>query len=348
MRLNMKKREKTMDQDRRELLKLAGLGLGAGAVLTGGASAQAARPAAAGQPRLRGIDITTIVTDAGPGLGVKTPRGVLDVAGVERDRHLGLPIRAIDVIEGRGDQRVLAALLANGAAAAPASRLIPEARVRFGNIVDKPGKIICVGLNYAAHAAEGGTPPPKEPILFNKFNTAVNHHNGVIEISKETAPPKWDYEAELVLVMGKGGRNIPEATALDWVFGYASGNDFSNRDLQFRSGQWMLGKTQDGSGPFGPWLVSADQVDVNNLRMRMLVNGEVRQDTNTKLMIFNCAQIIAYCSRAFTLEPGDVIFTGTCEGVISGYPPEKQVWLKPGDRLVTSIEKIGDLHVTLT
>ncbi len=340
-----------MTQDRRSVIKMAGLGLGAGAaVMAAAASAQAqaqGRPAG-DQPRLRNIDITTIVTANGPGLGVRTSRGVLDVAGLERDLKLGLPTTAIAVIEGRGNLRALSDILANNAAKAPARRLIAEGQVRFGNIVDKPPKIICVGLNYAAHAAEGGSKPPGEPILFNKFNTAMNHHNGTIAISKETAPPKWDYEAELVLVMSKGGRNIPEARALDHVFGYASGNDFTNRDLQRRSAQWMLGKTQDGSGPFGPWLVSADQVDVNNLDMKMIVNGQVRQSTNTKLMIFNCAQIIAYCSRAFTLEPGDVIFTGTCEGVIGGMPADKQVWLKPGDQMVTSIEKIGDLHVTLT
>ena len=131
------------------------------------------------------------------------------------------------------------------------------------------------------------------------------------------------------------------------MFGYASGNDFSVRDLQRKSAQWMLGKTIDGSGPFGPWLVSADQVDVNNLDMKMIVNGEVRQSTNTRLMIFNCAQIIAYCSKHFMLEPGDVIFTGTCEGTIIGYPRDKQVWLKAGDKMVTSIAGLGDLHVSL-
>jgi 2-keto-4-pentenoate hydratase/2-oxohepta-3-ene-1,7-dioic acid hydratase in catechol pathway len=345
-----------MSQDRRSMIK--GLGLGAGAAMLAAgaqaqtqtqAQAQSAKPGRPGSPRaLTGIDITNIVTAAGLGLGVKTPRGVLDVAALERDRRMGLPTKAIDVIGGRGNLEALGLLLANGAAAAPSQYLIPEAQVRFGNIVENPGKILCVGLNYAAHAAEGGREPPKEPILFSKFNSAINHHNGTIAISKETAPPKWDYEAELVLVMGKSGRNIPEATALDWVYGYASGNDFTNRDLQRRSAQWLLGKSQDGSGPFGPWLVSADQVDVNNLNMKMIVNGEVRQDTNTRLMIFTCAQIIAYASRAFTLDVGDVIFTGTCEGVINGYPPDKQVWLKPGDRMVTSIEKIGDLHVTLT
>jgi 2-keto-4-pentenoate hydratase/2-oxohepta-3-ene-1,7-dioic acid hydratase in catechol pathway len=296
---------------------------------------------------MQNIDVTTIVTATYSGLGVRTPRGVLDVKGVEQDRKLGLPTQVVDLIERNGNEQALRDLLANGAAKAPANRLIPEDKVRFGNILDNPPKIICVGLNYAAHAAEGGAPPPTTPILFNKYSTAMNHHGGTIKVSAEPAK-EWDYEAELVLVMGRGGRNISEAEALDYVFGYASGNDFSARDLQRRSAQWMLGKTVDGSGPFGPWLVSADQVDVNNLDMKMIVNGEVRQSTNTRLMIFSCAQIIAYCSRHFTLEPGDVIFTGTCEGVILGYPPDKRVWLKPGDKMVTSISKIGDLEVTLT
>ncbi|MCR0985684.1 fumarylacetoacetate hydrolase family protein [Roseomonas populi] len=342
-------------QDRRTVLRLTGLGLTAGAGLAGTPASPAVAqtttspptPAAGNAARLRGIDITTIVTDSGPGLGVRTPRGVLDVAAAERAMRQGLPVTASDLIQGRGNIAALGALLADGAARAPAAQFIPEAQVRFGKIVENPGKIICVGLNYAAHAAEGGSPPPKEPILFNKYNSALNHHGGTIRVTGEPAR-NWDYEAELVLVMARGGRNIPEAQALDYVFGYASGNDFTARDLQNRSTQWMLGKTVDGSGPFGPWLVSADQVDVNNLDMKMIVNGEVRQSTNTSKMIFNCAQIIAYCSKHFTLEPGDVIFTGTCEGVIAGYPPEKRVWLKPGDRMVTTIERIGDLHVTLT
>jgi 2-keto-4-pentenoate hydratase/2-oxohepta-3-ene-1,7-dioic acid hydratase in catechol pathway len=326
-----------MARNRRDVLAL-GVGLAAGAAQATAASGP--------QPALKGIAVTTIVTAAGSGLGVRTPRGVLDVAGVERDRRLGLPTTVSQLIAGGRDIRPLAALLANGAAAAPANRLIPEDQVRFGLILDNPAKIICVGLNYAAHAAEGGAAPPKEPILFNKYNTALNHHGGTIRVTGEPGR-EYDYEAELVMVMGKGGRNIPEAAALDHVFGYASGNDFSARDLQRKSAQWMLGKTMDGSGPFGPWLVSADQVDVNNLDMKLILNGEVRQSTNTRLMIFNCAQIIAYCSKHFMLEPGDVIFTGTCEGTIAGYPKDKQVWLKAGDRMVTSISGIGDLHVSL-
>ncbi len=323
-----------MARNRRDVLAL-----GAGAALASGATQAAG---AGPQPRLKGLTVTTIVTAAGPGLGVRTPNGVLDIAGVEHDRKLGLPTTVSQLIAGQGSAAALQAVLANP----PAARLIPEDKVRFGVIVDNPAKIICVGLNYVAHAAEGGAPPPKEPILFNKYNTALNHHGGTIKVTGEPGR-EYDYEAELVLVLGKGGRNIPEASALDHVFGYASGNDFSARDLQRKSAQWMLGKTMDGSGPFGPWLVSADQVDANNLDMKMTVNGEVRQSTNTRLMIFNCAQIIAYCSKHFMLEPGDVIFTGTCEGTIIGYPKDKQVWLKAGDRMVTSIAGLGDLDVRL-
>ena len=225
-----------MTQDRRSMIK--GMGLGAGAAVmavAGAAQAQSRGPCKpTGQRPLKGIDITNIVTANGLGLGVKTARGVLDVAGVERDRKIGLPTKAIDVIEGRGNLEALGILLANGAAGAPASRLIPESQVRFGNIVENPGKILCVGLNYASHAAEGGSKPPKEPIMFSKFNSALNHHNGTIPVSKSTAPPKWDYEAELVLVLCKGGRDIPESQALEHVYGYASGNDFTNRDLQRR------------------------------------------------------------------------------------------------------------------
>lgn len=325
-----------MTQNRR-----GAIGLGVGAALAAGAAAAAPRAKGAAA-RLKGLTVTTIVTAAGPGLGVRTPLGVLDVAGVERDRKLGLPTTVSQLIAGHGDTAALATLLANP----PAARLTPEDKVKFGVIVENPAKIICVGLNYAAHAAEGGAAAPKEPILFNKYNTALNHHQGTIQVTGEPGR-EYDYEAELVMVMGRGGRNIPQDQALDHVFGYASGNDFSARDLQRKSAQWMLGKTMDGSGPFGPWLVSGDQVDVNNLDMKMTVNGEVRQSTNTRLMIFSCAQIIAYCSKHFMLESGDVIFTGTCEGTIIGYPRAKQVWLKAGDRMVTSIAGLGDLDVRL-
>ena len=186
-----------MTQNRRSMMK--GIGLGAGAAMVAaGAGAQAQQSRGPGMPTgqrpLKGIDITNIVTASGLGLGVKTKRGVLDVAGVERDRKIGLPTKASDNIQGRGKLEALGLLLANGAAGAPAGHLIPEAQVRFGNIVENPGKILCVGLNYAAHAAEGGSKRPKEPIMFSKFNSALNHHNGTIAVSKSTAPPKSDYK----------------------------------------------------------------------------------------------------------------------------------------------------------
>jgi 2-keto-4-pentenoate hydratase/2-oxohepta-3-ene-1,7-dioic acid hydratase in catechol pathway len=151
---------------------------------------------------------------------------------------------------------------------------------------------------------------------------------------------------ELVMIIGRGGRNIPKEQALSHVFGYCTGNDFSERARQKIN--TMLGKSGDGWAPIGPWLVSADQVDPQNLTLKCTVNGDVRQNSNTSDMIFDCKTLINYLSENWELRPGDVIFTGTCEGVIAGYPPEKQVWLKPGDKVVTSIGHLGELEFTLT
>ena len=210
-----------------------------------------------------------------------------------------------------------------------------------------PEKIICVGLNYRKHAAETGSAVPTQPILFNKYNTALNGHRGIIKVSQEAAK-QFDYEVELVIVMGRTARNVSEADALSYVLGYCTGNDFTARDLQRVSSQWMLGKALDGSAPIGPYLVTADQVpDPNRLTIECRVNGEVRQSSNTKDMVFGCATLISYISRYFTLKPGDIIFTGTPEGVISGYPKDKQVWLKAGDRLTSTLEGLGELQFTL-
>jgi len=148
--------------------------------------------------------------------------------------------------------------------------------------------------------------------------------------------------------MGRKCADVPEEKALSYVFGYATGNDLSARGLQLKTSQWLIGKTSDGFAPLGPYVVSADQIpDPQNLKIATYVNGEVRQSLNTSDMIFNCAQIISYTSRIFPLKPGDVIYTGTPQGVILGYPPEKQVWLKAGDKVVAEVEKCGALEVTL-
>jgi 2-keto-4-pentenoate hydratase/2-oxohepta-3-ene-1,7-dioic acid hydratase in catechol pathway len=253
------------------------------------------------------------------------------------------PTTITALLAGQGDVGGLNRLVARASDA----HFVAVENARFGPCVTHPEKIICIGLNYRRHAAEVGQPVPKQPILFNKYNTALNCCGGTIAVSKEKAE-KFDYEAELVVVIGRPARDVAEADALQYIFGYCTGNDFTARDLQQRSSQWMLGKTPDGFAPIGPWLVTADQVDGDNLRIECRVNGEVRQSSNTSDMVFNCKQLVSYISQHMTLTPGDVIFTGTPEGVISGYPRDRQVWLKPGDRLSTTIEKLGELTFTLT
>jgi 2-keto-4-pentenoate hydratase/2-oxohepta-3-ene-1,7-dioic acid hydratase in catechol pathway len=183
-------------------------------------------------------------------------------------------------------------------------------------------------------------------VFFNKYNNALNYHGGTIRLPQKVAT-KFDYEVELVVVMGKVARDVSEEDALSYVFGYCTGNDFTARDLQNKTSQFLLGKTCDGFGPLGPWLVTADQIDPQNLNLECRVNGEVRQSSNTNDMIFPVKTIISYASQHFTLKPGDIFFTGTPQGVIYGKPPEQQVWLKPGDQISTSIEKLGELRFSL-
>jgi 2-keto-4-pentenoate hydratase/2-oxohepta-3-ene-1,7-dioic acid hydratase in catechol pathway len=341
-----------MKHDRRSLLKTAGL---AGAAVTAGVTATGTGAAAqnapsAGEPRElpKGLTFATLRRPEGMSLGIRTDRGILDVAAAEKDFAERVPTSISDVFRGHGDVAGLHRLIGKARANASADRyFIAEDKAQFGPCVTDPEKIVCIGLNYRRHAAETGNPIPKMPILFNKYNSALNCCGGSIAVSKEKAE-KFDYESELVIVIGRTARNVSEADAGNYIFGYCNGNDFTARDLQSRSSQWMLGKTLDGSGVIGPWLVTADQVDGDNLKIEGRVNGEVRQSSNTSDMVFNCRQLVSYISDYMTLRPGDIIFSGTPEGVIAGYPKDKQVWLKPGDRIVTSIEKLGELHFTLT
>ena len=297
--------------------------------------------------RARNMTFCTLAGRDGMTLGLRTERGILDVAKASKLFRIKAPTDIHAVIEGadcgplrRLEQKALAD-------ARGKSVLIAEQRARFGPAVPRPGKIVCVGLNYRQHAQETGNPIPPVPILFNKFNNTLVGHGGKIMLPTKVAS-QFDYEVELVIVMGKKARDVPEDKALSYVFGYASGNDFSARDLMRVTNQIMLGKTCDGFAPLGPYVLTADQIlDPQNLKIATYVNGEQRQNSNTSDMIYSCAQIIAYCSRNFTLSPGDVIYTGTPQGVILGYPPEKQVWLKAGDRVVTDVEKCGALEVTL-
>ncbi len=328
-----------------------------GAFLTGAAGAAAAlaaAPAAAGAAgptevaaAVRGLTFTTLRDGATDHVGIRTPRGIVDVARAAAALGIANPPATVDdVVAGRGDVAALARLAANP----PAGALRAESAVEYGPLVGAPAKIVCVGLNYRAHVAETGETAPPFPNLFNKYNTALNRHNGTVAVSH--LPSKnFDYESELVFIVGKTAKNVAEADALGHIFGYTTGNDFSERDAQNRVTQWMTGKSPDEFAPLGPWLVTADQIpDPQTLQVQTFVNDETtpRQDMNTAQMIFSCAHILSYTSRYITLQPGDVVFTGTPSGVILGYPKEKQVWLKPGDRVRTVISKLGELRFRLT
>src|SRR5262245_25593308 len=209
--------------------------------------------------------------------------------------------------------------------------------------VPDPPKIVCIGLNYRDHAAESGAPIPKEPVLFSKYATALIGHGEAIVL-----PPvsqEVDYEAELVIIVGKGGRNIPKETAASHAAAYTCGHDVSARDWQLKKDgkQWMVGKTFDTFAPTGPVAVTADELpDPHNLPVRLRLNGQTMQDGNTNQMIFGVGDLLAYLSQVFTLEPGDLIFTGTPPGV--GFARKPPVFLKPGDVAEVEIEGIGVLR----
>jgi 2-keto-4-pentenoate hydratase/2-oxohepta-3-ene-1,7-dioic acid hydratase in catechol pathway len=309
-------------------------------------SAQAgpARTGAFAMPR--NMTLLNMRTAAGPRLGVKLSKGILDVSAAAARYELPAPVDMDDLLQnGKGD---MLAKLVVAAADGPAGFYVPEGAVQHAPLVTRPEKIIMMGFNYRRHAAETGTPIPANPTLFNKFNNALNHHGGTIALPTAAAK-HFDYEIELVIVFGRECRNASEADALDYVAGYCTGNDFSARDLQYLTTQFMIGKTFDGFAPLGPHLVTSDLVgDPNNLRLECRVNGEQRQDWNTNDMIFNCRQLISFASRMMTIKPGDIMFTGTPHGVIFGKPKAEQVWLKPGDRVACSVEKLGELAFSLT
>ena len=314
-----------MPATRRTLLK----SLGAAAV-----AAKVLKPheaEAAGSFSPRGLTLCNL---KGGGLGVKMNDRILVVKDLTTD----------DVVAGRNLARLQKALSAKGP-------FVAEKDAKFAPCLLAPQKIIMLGFNYRRHAIEAGVPIPKAPVLFNKYDSALNAHGGTIALPAKVAK-KFDYEVELQVIIGRTARDVSEADALNYVFGYATGNDFSARDLQYRDGkasQFMLGKTCDGFMPIGPWLVGADLVgDPQKLRVECRVNGEQRQDSNTADMIFSCAQIVSYCSQHFTLRPGDLISTGTPQGVIQGKPEAQQVWLKAGDKVACSVEKLGELRFELT
>ena len=202
-------------------------------------------------------------------------------------------------------------------------------------------KLIFIGLNYKDHAAEAGMPLPTVPTVFSKFANTVIHPDDTILLPKDSAKP--DYEAEFAFVIGKRGKRIAAADWREYVAGYTIINDVSARDFQMATSQWMMGKTCDTFCPMGPCLVTVDEIaDPHNLHVELRLNGEIMQDSNTREMVFKIPELIAHLSAAMTLEPGDVVSTGTPAGV--GFSKKPPRWLRPGDECVVRIEGLGELR----
>jgi 2-keto-4-pentenoate hydratase/2-oxohepta-3-ene-1,7-dioic acid hydratase in catechol pathway len=289
------------------------------------------------------MKLLTFLNNGETKLGVKVDQGIVDVkAAAAVKKQEDIPTDVMDVING-GKQAVnqlkdFIQELDLGCS----DYLLDENSIEWGPCVTDPNKIICVGLNYRRHADETNAPYPEVPILFNKFNNTLTGNNKEIAVPKVT--DKLDYEVELAIVIGKKAKYISKENALDYVFGYCAVNDLSARDLQLRTQQWLLGKTCDDFSPLGPYLVTADEVgNPNQLNLKTTVNGEVRQNSNTSDMIFYCDELVSYISQHMTLTPGDIILTGTPEGVVLGLPESQQVYLKPGDVVTVEIEKLGKL-----
>ncbi len=328
---------------------LAASALGAAAPAAAAPAAPAAGTGYTGPHRMvRGHKLLSIKqSDGAETLGIVTEQGVIDVRAVARAMQIEAPL-TLDQLLQEGNAVGLNAI-ADVADSSGVARL-DESTITHGRLFATPGKIICVGLNYRAHADEIKMAHPRVPPLFSKYNNSLAEHNCVLKLPPQDIAIKHDYETELLIVIGMPMRNVDAADALDYVAGYCTAHDFSTRDLQLErpGGQWMIGKTLDQYAPIGPYFVSADLVDdPNDLRIKTWVNGELRQDSSTADFIHNTQEMLAYISKFWTLEPGDIVFTGTPQGVIAGMPKERQVWLKPGDVVVSSVESLGELKFTL-
>jgi acylpyruvate hydrolase len=265
-----------------------------------------------------------------PRLGVHTDGGVIDLAAAQ-------PQVAPDIVAALASGVDLHAA-ATAAIASNAERL-PLAGIRFAPVVPRPGKIICLGLNYFDHAKEGGRDKPEYPWFFLRGATSLIAHGDAG--LRPRVSERFDYEAELAVVIGSKARHLTQAQALDCVFGYSCFNDMSVRDYQKKTPQWTIGKNFDGTGGLGPVLVSADQLPAGatGLRIQSRLNGKIMQDANTTDMIWGVAETIALLTECLTLEPGDVIAMGTPAGVGQARTPP--VWMKSGDVIEIEIDGIG-------
>ena len=260
--------------------------------------------------------------------------GIVDAEGVVRDLSGLVYDIAGDVLTDQGLAGIAEADLSS----------LPAVEVdRYGPCVGGVGKFVCIGLNYSDHAEESGLEVPPEPVIFSKATSAICGPNDTVEIPRGSKATDW--EVELGVVIGKEAKYIDEADALDHVAGYCVINDISERDFQNkRAGQWTKGKSADTFGPIGPWLVTREEVpDPQNLSMYLDVNGKRRQDGSTNTMVFGVAHLVSYLSQFMSLQPGDIISTGTPPGVGMGIKPEP-VYLKVGDKMELGIEGLGVQH----
>lgn len=272
-------------------------------------------------------------------LGIVSAAGILDI-----DAYLA----------SEGEAPLSAKPLSNAVVAAirqkiagteiPALYYLDENALELAPCTPSPSKIICIGLNYRKHAAESGMPVPVIPVVFTKYNNTLVDYGAPVPLGKVGV--QFDYEVELGVVIGARCKNADKSSALDYVLGYCVANDMSCRDLQFRTSQWLMGKSLDHFLPLGKCLVTKDEIpDVQQLQLTCLLNGELRQNSSTADMIFTVAEIIADLSMHMTLEPGDLILTGTPEGVIMGMAEKN--WLKPGDIVTVAIEHLGQTTNTM-
>lgn len=280
--------------------------------------------------------LATILTPHGPRAAAQVGSDYVDLHATD----CGLPTSVKQLLAASPAIRKAAA----DAAACPNAVKYAANAVKLLPPVPDPSKILCIGLNYRDHAIEGGQPIPTEPVLFAKFPNTLIATGDPIKLPKVSQ--KVDYEAELVIVIGKRGKNIPDdQSAFDYVGGYTVGHDVSARDWQFKGSekQWTIGKTFDTFAPTGPVVVTADEpLDPHNLKIMLRLNGETMQNSSTKEFIFGVPKLLSYLSQVVTLEPGDLIFTGTPPGVGIARKPNP-VLLKPGDVVEVEIEGIGTL-----
>jgi len=268
-------------------------------------------------------------------LGLKLPDGVLDLTAAGYPQDLALTIKNFAAMK----EEIESLVTQNR------RPLLDAANLSYLAPASDTSQVLCVGLNYKLHIEETSqnftAKYPKHPILFSKLHNSLTGHLCPVTLSANAT--QYDYEAELVVVMGQGGMDIPREKASEYIFGYTCGNDLSARDVQKMSSQWLLAKSAPGFGPVGPWIVTTDELDPTHLEITCRRGGQIVQSSNTEQMIFDVYDIVSFASKYIRLEPGDLIFTGTPDGVILGLEAKQQNWLTAGEEVTVSIAGIGEL-----